>query len=307
MERIDPSYRKLLRSAYPWALLVGVLFYALGAGIWVFLGRPIDWGIYLIGQVCVTALQVSSTLLYAYFNARPDEQEQLRVRRAREAGLEGEDVEFVPRAWLMLLAVTGLSIGAALTVLLYARGALNLTTLLFLGFAFLAALAYAVPPLKLGDSGYGELVQSVLVANLIPSLGLLLQSGEPHRLLAMLTFPLTALFLAMLLAFSLENYSLDFKRERASMLVRMGWQRGMVAHNVLILVAYFLIALAALLDMPWSLTWPALLSFPIGLFQIWQMWRISQGASPRWRLLRFTAAATVGVIGYLLVFALWVG
>jgi len=176
-----------------------------------------------------------------------------------------------------------------------------------LGLAFFLVFAYAVPPFRLVNAGYGELVMAVLLTTLVPALGYLLQAVDMSQLLGMLTFPITALYLAMVLALSLEPYYGDLKAGRQNLMIRLGWQRGMVLHNVLILVAYLLIGIGALIGMAWALTWPRLLTLPIGLFQFWQIWQIGNGAPPRWRLLRLTAIATFAITVYLQAFTLWVG
>lgn len=282
------------------------MLYALGVGIGVFLARPIDWRVYLLGQGIVLALQLMAFFLVAYFRAEPDSVRLARRRRGDENDGESEE-GFVPRSIMLLIGLSALTVAAALTVLLFAVQALNPTVLVYLGLAFLLAFFYAVPPVQLAESGYGELTNAIFLANLTPTLGYTLQTGELHRLLAMLTFPLTALFLAMSLALSLQTYYRDTKSERQTLMVRVGWRRGMVIHNLMVLAAYFLIGLAALLGLPWSLTWPSLLTLPLGMFQIYQIWQISLGAPPRWRLLRLTAVSTLGLMVYFITYALWIG
>ena len=91
-----------------------------------------------------------------------------------------------------------------------------------------------------------------------PALALMLQIGQLHRLIALITFPLTFLYLAMYPAISMQRYAEEERKERRTMLVRMGWQRGMSFHNLLILLAFLLMgdggfagpALAA--DLAWA-------------------------------------------------------
>lgn len=295
-------WRELIRLAQPWKLLACVAFYAIGAGIVHFLGMTIDGSTYLIGQAYLLLMVFSGAYLSEYFSmleyplmrvhhsdSRPPE-EFLRIRNA-----------------LIQAAAVALTVGAVLTVMLFTHGSGNPTAIVFLGSAFLLELFYAVPPLRLSKSGYGELVTAFFITSITPAVAFTLQTGETHRLLLLLTFPLTAMFIALELATELEGYYSDIKEGRKTLMTAIGWQRGMSLHNVLILLSYFLIGLAAVLRLPWPLTWPMLATLPVGLFQIWQMWQISIGQKPRWRLLRITALAALGIMAYLVAFALWIG
>lgn len=323
--------RALARAAKPWTLLAGVLLYALGGGIARYLGNFIDWPVYFTGQAALTMLQLSASFLREYFDRAtqpPFEQVARRDYLSRHRpptpppapasppsdpapGAEPPEPEVVeiliPRVIFFQAAAATLTIGAVMTVLLVAEGRLAPATLLFLGLAVLLALAYAIPPLRLVYSGYGELAMAVLLANLFPSLAFLLQTGSLHRLLAMLTFPLALIYLAAELARELRGYFADTKANRQTMLVRLGWQRGMALHNALVAAAFIALSIAAIAGLPWRLTYPAFLALPIGIFQIWQMNRIAAGAPPTWRVLDYTALASVGMMAYFLALALWIG
>lgn len=315
--------RALIRAARPWLLLAGFLFYALGGGLAFFLGQRIDWPVFWLGSAAVSMLQLSSYWLNEYFariNQPPFEQVARKRKRNGERGgqppqnladpaaEENETVEvIVPRVIFLQVAAAALTIGAVMTVLLVAADNLSPAALLLLGLAFVLGLAYAVPPLRLAAVGYGELVVALMVANLFPALGYLFQSGDLHRLLAMLTLPLAFLLLASMLARSLPSYAEDMRLERQTMLVRVGWQRGMILHNLLIAAAYIALAVGVIAGLNTRLAFPAFLSLPVGVFQIWQMNGIASGGKPRWRLLGITALATVGLAVYFLNFALWSG
>ena len=68
-----------------------------------------------------------------------------------------------------------------------------------------------------------------------------------------------------------------------------------------------LLGAAALFGMPRALAWPGFLTLPVGLYQVWQMVQIGQGAPTRWQVLRLTAASSTFVTAYLLAFACWTG
>ncbi len=292
----------LFKFARPWSLLVGALFYTLGISIVNYLGHSLLWDRLWLGLGMVLLLQLSSYMLIAHFDllecANP-------LRRAQKdlSAEEQQALARIPKQGLLIFSITTLTTGAVLTVIMFNIGAINLPTLIILGIAFFIAYFYAVPPARLVYSGYGELAESFLLASLVPAFAFLLQTGELHRFLLILSLPLIAIFLAMRIALSLESYTLNLKRNHKTLLIALGWQRAVSFHNLLIPAAFVLLLLASLLGLPWALTWPGLLTVPIGLFQMWQLSQISAGAKPAWRILRLTASALVGLTVYLLTLA----
>jgi 1,4-dihydroxy-2-naphthoate octaprenyltransferase len=260
----------------------------------------------VLGQVCVTLLQLASQYLNEFYDAPSDLDNPSRTLLTGDSEVLSD--QHLPRNAAFVAAATTLALGAGFTVLLARYGHLGLPDYLILGVAFVLSIGYSVPPLRLAGSGYGELAVSIVVANLVPAFAFLIQTGELHRLLAMTTFPLTSLHLAMLLAFSLPDYASDLKQSKRSLMIRAGWEMGMSLHNVLILLAFLLLVVGTVaLGLPWRIIWPALLVLPVGVFQIWQMLRISQGGKPRWSLLTFTAMVTFALTAYLLTFSFWTG
>lgn len=294
-------WREMLRLARPWVLLGTLLFYAIGAGIAHFLARPINVPVYILGQACVLLLALSSAYLSEYFSMLENP-----PKRNLDGGNRADEFLRLRNALIQAAAVA-MTVGAVLTVMLFIQGVWNASVLIFLGAAFLLAIIFAVPPFSLARRGYGELATALFLTAIIPALAFALQTGETHRLLILLTFPLTAIFIAMVLAVELETYYDDIKEGRNTLMISIGWQRGMSLHNIMVLLSYLLVGLAAVLRLPWSLTWPMLATLPIGLFQIWQMWQIGNGQKPRWRLLRITALASFGIMAYLIAFSLWTG
>jgi len=182
----------------------------------------------------------------------------------------------------------------------------NVHRTLFSNGSNLGALFYSLPPVRLITRGYGELTISIIVANLVPALGFILQSGEFHRLLSMSTFPLTFLFLALNIAYELPNYASDLKNERQTLLIRLGWQKGMVLHNVLILTSFLMLGLAMVMGLPIAVSWQGFLALPLGLFQIWYLSKIEDGIKPQWSTFKLSATALFGLMAYLMAFAFWV-
>jgi 1,4-dihydroxy-2-naphthoate octaprenyltransferase len=297
--------RLLIAYARPGSIVMVILMYSLGVGIADFLGLPIDALAYWLGLVLSILLVTSSHLLDAFFRAIEPGLSTPIQESIKEKKPEMSLAEF--RRLILQAAVTTLSIGAVLTMLLIYQQKINSSTLIILGISFILCFFFAVPPITLSRKGLGEVIETIVIVNLISAFGFLLQAGEMHRLLIMLTVPLTALMLAMRLALSLPGYGGDVARDRMNMMTSMGWERGMLFHNYLIIMAYGLIILAFLFGLPWRLVWPGLLSIPIGMYQVLQIRQIANGIKPNWNILNLTSIASMGLTAYLITLSLWIG
>jgi 1,4-dihydroxy-2-naphthoate octaprenyltransferase len=301
---VESPIKLFLRMSRPLFLLGAVIVYALGVGIADYLGVPIDWGLYLLGQAFVTALQLSAQYLNEYFDSPADALNPNRTPFSGGSGAVGPGK--LSRNTVLLAAVTALTIVASLTVLLINRAPATPLLIVVLVLGFLGAFFYSVPPVRLVTSGYGELTTSFLVAFLVPGFAFLLQTGSFHRLLLVSALPLTALHLAMMLVFEFPDYATDLKFEKETLLVRIGWERGMVMNNLLILTAFLILGLAAILSVPAGIVLPAFLLLPFGLLQIWQMRVIAAGGKPNWTLMGLTGIILFAGVAYMLAFAFWV-
>jgi 1,4-dihydroxy-2-naphthoate octaprenyltransferase len=297
------SLRLFIRLTRPLFLVGVMVVYALGAGIARYLGHDIQWGVYWLGQTWVTLLQLSTQYLNEYYNAPADQVNPNRTLLTGGSGALGPGK--LPRRVALMAALVCLAVLASFTVLLMSTGALNPTAYLIMGMAFLGSFFYSTPPVRLESSGYGELTTSALVGLMVPGFAFTLQVGELHRLVAMVGFPLFAAHLSMLIAFTLPDYATDQKYDKRTLLVRMGWQAAMFLHNVMILTAYVLLLGARAFDFPTFATVAGLLSLPVGVFQIWQMNRIANGAPVNWNALTIGATAQFFLLVYLLAFAFW--
>ena len=289
----------------PGSLILVVLMYSLGTGIADFLGLPIDLPAYWLGLSSSVLLMLSSQLLDLFFRTYEPETVKPIQETIKQKKPELSLIDF--RRLMLQAAITTLTIVAVLTVLLIAQERVNPAALSILGISFILTFFYAVPPITLSRKGLGEVIETILIANLIPAFGLLLQTSEIHRLLFMLTVPLTALMLTMWLALALPDYGKDITHGRMNMMTSMGWERGMWFHNFLIILAYALLILAFILGLPWRLVWPGLLTLPIGVYQIIQIRQIASGIKPNWNVLNLTAIALLGLTAYLITLSLWIG
>jgi 1,4-dihydroxy-2-naphthoate octaprenyltransferase len=279
------------------------MVYALGAGIARYLGVTIDWGVYILGQAFVTMLQLSAQYLNEYFDSPGDLQNQNRTIFSGGSGAIGPGK--LSRNIALVAAVTTLTFLASISVVLLQQAAMSPLLVMMMVVSFFGAFFYSTPPVKLAESGYGELTTSVMVANLVPAFAFLLQYQDFHRLVMMSTFPLTALHLAMMVVFELPDYAADLRQGKQNLLVRLGWQRAMTLHNLLVLTAFLLLGIAIWSGLPVAIALPAFLPLPLGILQIWQMRRIAAGAKPNWTTLNLTAVVLFVSMVYLLAFAFW--
>ncbi len=70
-------------------------------------------------------------------------------------------------------------------------------------------------------------------------------------------------------------------------------------------VAYLILGIAVLFGFPFSFALPVFFTLPVGLFQIWQLSQIADGAKPNWQLLISLGAGLFFACGYLLAYAYW--
>jgi 1,4-dihydroxy-2-naphthoate octaprenyltransferase len=300
MKNFDRVFSEIITITRPWSLILVTLMYFLGAGVFFYLGKSINLTVFVLGLACMLLL-VSSSNLLKYFYDQPTPL-KTPIHKAKPANLSPVS----DRRIFLEVAITFLTIGAVLTVLLTIQHATSLTAFFILGAAFLLAILYAIPPFRLVYSGYGELTDAIIITNLVPAFALILQGGEIHRLLAMLSFPVTALALAGSLSKSLYEYVDDTKNLRKTLLIRLGWQMGMNLHNFLTLFAYLLLGIALLTGLPFAIGAPGLLTLPIGIYQVFQFQRVASGAKPNWKLITLISRVSPVITTYLFTFSLWI-
>lgn len=292
------TLKNLLRLSRPLHILLAGLTYFLGIGVARYLAHPINPPAFWLGLAAVLFGQLAFGLLPEAF--RPANEPMLpneipaERRSTREAAL--------------YLSVTALAAMAVLAFVYYrAAGASGSAALLFLLLSLLIIVCYSVPPLRLVDRGFGELLLSVQLAFIVPSVAYLMQTGAYHRLLSAATLPLICLAMAMFIALDFPSYPGDMKYERRTLLARIGWERALPFHHGLILVAYAFFLAMPFFGFSLRLLWPAILTLPFGGLQIYWLRNIGLGARPVWSLLSANAIAIFGLTAYLLTLAFWLG
>ena len=300
MEKPNKSLPLVITILQPGAIAMLTTMFFSGMGVAHYLGSSMDWGRSILACTAFYFLIWSRNLLGAYFDHPASPTSILMSSHPRYDQFAAQK-----RTTLFTYALFAMTGGAALTVFVMVLNPFALPFLILMGMAVLACFFTVVPPLHLQHRGYGEIIEAIVVANIVPAAGLVLNYGEIHGVLAMLTLPVMALYLACLLVFTLPEYLVDKKGGKPNLLNNLDWARSMRLHNILVGSAFLSVAVFSISGLNWSLAWPLLLPLPLGFFQIVQMLGIMNGAPPRWQILKWTAGGTLGLSAYLVLLTLW--
>ena len=285
----------ILRLSRPVYLLLAALTYFLGVGISRFLGDTQSHPDFWLGLIGIVLAQMCMTLLVEVF------------RPANEPIVPDESItgRRVIHDSALYISSAGLAALAVIAFLLFKDGRLTPPTWFFLALSLVVIIIYSVPPLRLVDKGYGEILMAIQLGFLAPSIAFLIQDGAYHRLLNVTIFPLTILSLATILVLDFPSYSEDLKYARQTLLVRIGWERAVPLHHGLVVSTYVLFASTPLLGFSLALLWPAFLTIPFAVLQIYMLRNIALGAKPIWTLLSANAIAIMGLTAYFLTLTFW--
>ena len=289
--------RLFFQLSRPLFLLGGILLYALGAAIAAYLGFQIVASIYLLGQIIVTSIQLMTQYLNEYYDTTNDEENENRTPFTGGSGAIGPDK--LSRDTALYSAAAAITIAATASVVLLVAGERSIVSWLIILIAFAGAFFYSSPPLKLSNSGYGELTTSFIVAGFVPALAFTLQTDELHKLVIMSTMPLIALHFAMMLAFELPDYASDLKNNKRTLMIRAGWKTGMRLHDAAIAIAGVSLVMAYLNGLPPRVVLGSLIALPLALAQLWQFERIRRGYPTRWLTLTLGAIGLFALTAYL--------
>jgi 1,4-dihydroxy-2-naphthoate octaprenyltransferase len=165
-------------------------------------------------------------------------------------------------------------------------------------------LAYAIPPFRFINRGFGEFVLAAHIAYVLPSIAYILQSDQTHRFL-LISIPLTFLAFAYFIVMTFPAFAADSKYNRRTLLTRLGWERAVPLHHLFVLLAYLFFLSSPIFGLSLSLLWPAFLTLPFALFQIFQLRNLALGAPTNWTLLTVTALSVFGLTTYFLSLTFW--
>jgi len=286
--------RTLLRLSRPLHLLLAALTYFLGASIANYLGKPFRTDSFWLGLIAVLLAQASMNLLAEVF------------RPSNEAIVDGETRKdrLALRNNALNISIAALTANVVIAFILYNNNHFSIAAFFFLLLSLVLILAYAIPPFRFVNRGFGEFFLAAHMAYIIPSIAYTLQSDETHRFL-LITIPLTFLAFAYFIVMDFPSFASDSKYNRSTLLTRLGWERAIPLHHLFVLFAYLFFVAVPVFGLSLSLFWPAFLTLPFALFQIFQLRNLSLGAPVNWTLLTATALSVFGLTTYFLSLTFW--
>jgi 1,4-dihydroxy-2-naphthoate octaprenyltransferase len=286
--------KNLLQLSRPLHLLLAALTYFLGASIANYLGKPFRTDSFWLGLIAVLLAQASMNLLAEVF------------RPINEFIIEGETRKdrLTLRNNALYLSIAALTANAVIAFVLYTNNHLSVAGFFFLLLSLILILVYSIPPFRFINRGFGEFLLAAHIAYVIPSIAYILQSDETHRFL-LISLPLTFLGFAYFIVMNFPAFASDHKYGRSTLLTRLGWERTVPFHHLFVLLAYLLFLSAPVFGLSLSLLWPAFLTLPFALFQIFQLRSLALGAPTNWTLLTVTALSVFGLTAYFLSLTFW--
>ena len=284
--------RAILRLARPLYLLLAALTYSFGVSIANYLGKPFRSDSFWLGLAGVVLAQMSMSLLSEVFRLDTEPLSENETRRERS----------VIRNNALYVSVAAVTVIAVIAFLLYQNLRLSPASFSFLLLSLIFVLAYSMPPFR--NRGFGEFLLAAHLGYIIPSIAYLLQANETHRFLT-LSLPLTLLAFAYFIVMDFPSFASDQKYNRTTFLTRLGWERVVPLHHIFLIFAYIFFAISPALGISLSLIWPAFLTLPFAIFQIFLVRGISLGAPANWTLLTATALAVFGLTTYFLTLTFW--
>lgn len=284
-------------------LLTALLLFLTGAGLARYLGARLNWGYFMILLIWLVCVLEGFFLLGDYFRTPflgpifPLD----RTGPTEEVSQADSSRELLLYASLALL--TG---AAALTAFLAVRDVLEAEVFGLMGALFFLMAALVLPGISLETSGLGEFTASLSLVVLPPALAFLTLYGDFQRYLSLVVFPLFPLHLALALTLRLRSYSADMRRNHKTLLVRMGWVRGVFLHNLLVLSGFLLFGAALLFGFPLRIAGPVFIALLPAGYLIWYYANLEGGAPVRWALIISLSLVIFYLPVYLLLFAVWV-
>jgi len=291
------------RLSRPFFLLGGVVLFALGAGVAHAQGKSTSLVVYLLGQLYVTTLQLMTHFQNEYWDIEAD---RLNLSRTTFTGGSGvlTSGALAPQAALTAARIC-LASCAILAVHLALQGRMPLFTCLLMLAMFLGAYFYSSPPLRLAGTGFGEAIASIVVAALVPWLGLVLAGGQSNATFYAAMIPLVWIHFAMIMAFEFPDELSDGRAGKRTLLVRIGRERGLLVHHFALSVGVCLLAAGSFVALPPKSAFIAVAIAPVAVAQMVAISVVDRGGRIRFEKVMLLAIVTFSLTATLLAIVFW--
>ncbi|NMB59130.1 MAG: hypothetical protein GYA12_08180 [Chloroflexi bacterium] len=273
--------------------LFSAFFYILGAGIARYLGTFQNIPDFWYGFLFILLIYSSGFLLQRYFDPS-----QLKKANQSEDGITKSRQNF-------LIGLALLMVSSVIVYLLISFSKIETITIFFLVILLIFPFLFAIPPIRLVERGYGDLLLILCIAIINPALAFTIQYGSLHNLLLFISIPLCFFLLVMYISTGLKDYLQDMMRGDKNLVLMLGWKLAMTLHDWFIIIGYALLGFALLHGISWNLIWTTFVPLPVFIFAMYEIQRIRNGIKPRWALLTFCGYAGLGLMLYGLLFMLW--
>ncbi len=289
--------KTIIKAVKPFRLVSLVFTYVLGGGLVQYVKQMRDWSGFVQGGVFLLLVALSLDLFVL-----------LHALTNQSHWFEDMSLKMVKaiRLATAIMAATFLTVSTTIFIHWMTSGFLSqglgflIVTLIGLG------LLYYFSQINNSLRPFQIIFEAGIFVVIPPAVAYFIQSEDMHRFLNLVVMGLVPVYLAYRLLIQLKRFGSDQQNENLTIATQIGWQHAMTLHNALILFAYLMLALIAILGFPWFLLWPVFLTLPIGLLEIWLMERVRHGKKPLWRVMQFATASIFLIPIYLLGFAFWI-
>jgi hypothetical protein len=182
---------------------------------------------------------------------------------------------------------------------------INPINILFISIGIIITGLVEILPSQTSQWGLEEFFKAFLYANIIPALAFSLQANIYHHLVFLSTFPLFFFFLSLFIVGNISSVYETPAESSGSLIRKIGSFPVLRMHNLSLLMGYLILLAGTFFELPWKLIWPALMTIPIGLIQIWQINQILNGKKPNMPALELTADSVAIFATYFTILALW--
>lgn len=273
----------------PVNFVIGLFTFLLGLALVSFLNIEINWTPVIIGYALLLSTQGGEGVI-AWGRAEDN-----------QPGLNGAKRKFTLA--MAISAVLFMLIAGLLAILLNQtrnNSTLILITVIMLVLTLARSLIFSEKRLL----SYQEIFDSIVLVGLYPAFSFVVATGELHRLLALISIPLVFIFLGAKVGLAFPKYASDLSGRRDTLLIKLGWQNGIILHDLSLLGGVILLGVAGLIGLTWQLVWPNILLLPLIITELMIVHRMAEGAKRNWRLLKVNAYSIIFLSIYIQIFSL---